>query len=141
MIARAPTQYRSLVRPTAVVCVMAAALLNAYALGVGKSPNLIYVWASLIAAVPIALFVVFVAGQWPRVAALGTLGLVAFSAALAMEVSRASDPEPMLVAMAGVVVAGGMFVRIGRARWADVLGGLLLTYASAAFLFEVSFWL
>jgi len=139
MSAMTSTPHRSLGRPAAVVLgVLAAALLSGYALGVGASHDPRYFWASLISGVPVALLVILVAERWPRSAALALVGLVAFSGALAVKAARSASPEPLLVAVACVLMAGGVLVVAGRARWLDVLGGLLLTYASAAFLFEVS---
>jgi hypothetical protein len=139
MSALTQIQHRDLGRPAAIVLgVLAAALLNAYALSVGASPNRLYLWSSLISAVPVALIVGLIAGRWPHAATLGVVGLVAFSAALVGQVSLSARPEPLPLAVACVLVAGGVLVLVGRARWLDVLGGLLLAYASAAFLFEVS---
>jgi hypothetical protein len=39
--------------------------------------------------------------------------------------------------VAVVLAAGAVLVRLDRARWPDVLGGLFLAYLSAAFLFEI----
>lgn len=108
MSAKISIQQGSLARPTAVVLgVLAAALLNGYALSVGASPGPPYPWASLISAVPVAGVVVLVAERWPRSAALGLLGLVAFSGAFAMEeVSRSATLAPLSVAVTCVLAAG-----------------------------------
>jgi hypothetical protein len=125
-----PTLHRSLVRPALVVAgVFVAAVLNAMALGSGRG--------SLVAAVPVALAFVLVAGRWPSCAALGLAGLVAFDVALVARASAATSPEPLPVAVAVVLAAGAVLVRLNRARWQDVLGGLFLAYLGAAFLFEV----
>jgi hypothetical protein len=130
MTVLAPTSHRSLGRPALVVAgVFVAAVLNAVALGSGRG--------SLFVAAPVALLFVYVAGRWPSCAALGLAGLVAFNVALVAWVSAATSPEPLPVAVAVVLAAGAVLVRLDRARWPDVLGGLFLAYLSAAFLFEI----
>jgi hypothetical protein len=138
---RARSQIRNLGlgrRGAIVLGVSAAALMNAYALGLGAMPDRTYVWSSLITAIPVVLLMVFFAGRWPQIILLGVVGLVAFSSALAASVSLSWRPDPLLVATVCVLAAGGALVHVGRARFLDVPGGLLLTYASAALLFEVS---
>jgi len=133
-----PTRHRSLGRSALVVAgVIVAAVLNALALGSGRSSSAGHLWSSLVVAAPVALLLVYVAARWPYCAALGLAGLVAFNVALAVRVAAASSPEPLLVAVAVVLAAGAALVRLGWARWPDVLGGLLLAYLGAAFLFEV----
>jgi hypothetical protein len=139
MTARTQIRQQGLGRPAAiVVAVLAATLMNASALAVAASPNPPHIWSSLISAVPVALLVGLIAGRWPHTAAFGLVGLGAFSAALAAQVSLSARPEPLPIAVACVLAAGGATVVAGRARWPDVLGGLLLAYASAAILFEAS---
>jgi hypothetical protein len=139
MSAMTSIREQGLGRPaTIVLAVLAAALMNAYALGVAASPNPPYFLTSLIAAVPVALLVGLVAARWPPTAAFGLVGLVAFSAALAAQVSMAAPPNPLPIAVVCVLAAGGATIVAGRARWRDLLGGLLLTYATAAALFYVS---
>jgi hypothetical protein len=139
MTAKTQVRQQGLGRPAAIVlAVFAAALMNAYALAVVASPNPPNIWSSLISAVPVAFLVGIIAGRWPHTAAFGLVGLVAFSAALAAQVSLSASAEPLPIAVVCVLAAGGATIVAGRARWPDVLGGLLLTYASAAILFEVS---
>lgn len=133
-----PTRYRGLGRPTLVVAgVFVAVVLDALALGSGRSSGGLYLWNSLAVAAPVALLLVYVAGRWPYCAALGLAGLVAFNAALVVRVTAGSGPEPLLVAVVVVLAAGAALVRLGMARRPDVIAGLLLAYLGAAFLFEV----
>jgi hypothetical protein len=139
MSAMTQVRQQGLGRPAVIVlAVLAAALMNAYALSVAASPNPPYFLSSLISAVPVALLVGLIAGHWPHTAAFGLVGLVAFGAALAAQVSLSAHPDPLPIAVVCVLAAGGATILAGRARWRDVLGGLLLTYASAAILFYVS---
>lgn len=139
MSAMKQIRHQGLGRPAALIlAVLAAALLNAYALRVAASPNPPYFSSSLISAVPVALLVGLVAGRWPHTAAFGLVGLVAFSAVLAAQVSLSARPDPLPIAFVCVLASGGATIVAGRARWRDVLGGLLLTCASAATLFYVS---
>ena len=70
---------------------------------------------------------------------LGLLGLLAFSGAFAAEeVSRSARPVPLNVAVACVLTAGAVLVLTHMGQWRDVLAGLLLTYASAGFIFYFS---
>jgi hypothetical protein len=131
-------RHRSLGRAAFVVAgVVVATILNAWTLASGRATGAIYLWSSLVVAAPVALLLVYVAARWPYCAALGLAGLVAFNVALAVRVAATSSPEPLLVAVAVVLAAGAVLVRFGWARWPDVLGGLLLAYLGAAFLFEV----
>jgi hypothetical protein len=124
------TSHRSQGRPALVVAgVFVAAVLNAVALGSGRG--------SLAVAAPVALLFIYVAGRWPSCAALGLAGLVAFNVALIARVSAATSADPLPVAVAVVLTAGAVLVWLDRARWPNVLGGLLLAYLGAAFLFEV----
>lgn len=94
---------------------------------------------SLISAVPVAGVAVLVAERWPHSAALGLVGLIAFSGAFVVEeVSRSATLAPLSVAIACVLAAGIVLVVARRARWRDILAGLLLTYASAGFMFYFS---
>jgi hypothetical protein len=133
-------QHRRLGRPTAVALgVLAAALSVGYGVSVGASPGLPYLLASLISAVPVAGVAVMVAERWPRSAVLGLLGLLAFSGAFAAEeVSRSARLVPLNVAVACVLTAGAVLVLTHMGQWRDVLAGLLMTYASAGFIFYFS---
>ena len=130
---------RELGRSTLIVlAVVIAAALNAYALRVGASPNPPPWWSSLVAAGPVALLIGFLGVRWPRTAALGLVGLVAFGATLAIQVSLGASANPLPIAFGTVALVGSLTVMTGRARWRDVLGGLLLAYAAAALLFYAS---
>ena len=112
-----PTRTRGLVRPALVVAgVFVAAVLDAAALGSGRSSGGPYLWNSLAVAVPVELLLVYVAGRWPYCAAVGLAGLGAFNAALVVRVTAGSGPEPLLVAVAVVLAAGAALVRLGMAR-------------------------
>jgi len=120
-----------------VLAVLAAALLDAYALRFAGSPPPL-VWSSLLAAVPVSLLVGVAAVRWPHTATLGLTGLVAFGATSAVQVSLGENYNPLPIALGAVLAVGAITVMLGRARWRDVLGGLLLAYAAAALLFYVS---
>ena len=140
MNANSSIRHRSFERPAAVALgVLVAALSIGYALSLGASPGPPYLLASLISAVPVAGVAVLVAERWPHSAALGLVGLIAFSEAFVVEeVSRSATLAPLSVAIAFVLAAGIVLVVARRARWRDVLAGLLLTYASAGFMFYFS---
>jgi hypothetical protein len=131
---------RAIGRPIAVsVGVLAAALLIGYGLSVGASPDHPYLLASLISALPVAGVAVSVAKRWPRAGALGLLGMITFGGAFIEEAtSKSGRPEPLALAIACVLIVGVILVLAHRARWRDVLAGLLLAYASVAFMFYFS---
>jgi hypothetical protein len=80
-----------------------------------------------------------VAERWPRSAALGLLGLLVFGWAFAAgQIARSQTPVPVNVAVLCVVAAGALLVLTHRARWRDVLAGVVLMYTSAAFIFYFS---
>ncbi len=138
MSVRTSVRHRSLGGPALVVLgVFAAAVLNAWTLGSGRSSSAGHLWSSLVVAAPVALLLVYMAARWPSTAALALAGLFAFNIALVVRVTSASSPEPLLLAVAVVLAAGAAAVRLGLARWPDVAAGLLLAYLSAALLFEV----
>jgi hypothetical protein len=129
----------SFVRPTAAILgTLAAGLLPGYALTAAGLFEVRYIWAGVGAAVPAALAMAIVAAGWPRQAALGIIALLVFSAALLARATLARAPEPLLVAGAAVILIGSVAVLTRRARPLDILAGLVLGYASAAFIYEIS---
>jgi hypothetical protein len=117
------------------VAVLAAALLQVYALGSVEGSGYFlpsYLAAGLVSAVLAAA----VGVALPRVAALGLVGLVLFSAGLVWLVSGSGASAPLVVAVAGIALAGGALATVRRAGWLDLLGGIVLMYVCAAILFE-----
>jgi hypothetical protein len=126
-------------RPTAAILgTLAGGLLTGYALTAFGSFEVRYIWAGAGAAVPVALAMAIVAAVWPRQAALGIVGLLVFSAALLARATLSRAPEPLLVAAAAVILMGSVAVLTRRARPLDVLAGVALGYASAAFIYETT---
>lgn len=97
-----------------------------------------YVWAGVGAAVPVALTLAIVATVRPRQAALGLTGLLVFAGALFVIGTLGRTPDPLPLAVAAVLVAGSIAIAARRARPGDILAGLALGYASAAFIYEMS---
>jgi hypothetical protein len=118
--------------------VLVAAGLNAYALGIGSSPETSYLGSSLLVALPLILLLGLVAKRWFYAASLGLVGLLVFNAVLAARLVENISLEPLLSAAACVLILGGVLIGTGRAHWPEVTGGFLLFYLSAAILFEIS---
>jgi hypothetical protein len=122
----------------AILATLAAGLLTGSALAAADSFEVRYVWAGVGAAVPVALALAVVATVRPRQAALGLTGLLVFAGALFVLGTLGRAPDPLLLAVAAVLVAGSIAIAARRARPGDILAGLALCYASAAFIFEMS---
>jgi hypothetical protein len=122
----------------AILATLAAGLLTGSALAAADSFEVRYVWAGVGAAVPVALALAVVATVRPRQAALGLTGLLVFAGALFVLGTLGRAPDPLLLAVAAVLVAGSIAIAARRARPGDILAGLALGYASAAFIFEMS---
>jgi len=130
---------QSFERPiVAVLATLAAGLLIGSALATAGSSEVRYVWAGVGAAVPVALALAVVAAVWPRQAALGLTGLLVFAGALFVAETLGRAPEPLPLAVAAVILVGSVAVLARRARPTNILAGLALGYASAAFIYEIS---
>jgi hypothetical protein len=122
----------------AILATLAAGLLTGSALAAAGSFEVRYVWAGVGAAVPVALTLAVVATVRPRQAALGLTGLLVFAGALFVMGTLGRAPDPLPLAVAAVLVAGSIAIAARRARPGDILAGLALGYASAAFIYEMS---
>jgi hypothetical protein len=114
-----------------------AALVIGWARIVGAGPDPSYLASSFVAAMPAAFVLAKAAQIRPAVTALGALGLVSFSLALVVKTAVVAGPEPLFVALVCELLLGSVAMRRGRARATDVLWGILLTYASVTFIYEV----
>lgn len=133
---RTPTE---LARRVAVVAaVLVAGVLNGYALGNDAAQGSRYLWASIAAAVPVALLFAVLAELRPRTALLGLVGLLAGFLDLAVASARSTRPELLTVAFGCVFAVGLTMALSDRGRFRDVLEGWLLAYVGLAFIFEMS---
>ena len=132
-------RHQSFERSTvAILATLAAGLLTGSALAAAGSFEVRYVWAGVGAAVPVALALAVVATVWPRQAALGSTGLLVFTGALFVMGTLGRAPDPLPLAVASVLLAGSVAIAARRARPRDILAGVALGYASAAFIYEMS---
>ncbi len=122
----------------AILATLAAGLLTGSALAAAGPFGVRYVWAGVGAAVPVALTLAVVATVRPGQAALGLTGLLVFAGALFVMGTLGRAPDPLLLAVAAVLVAGSIAIAARRARPRDILVGLALGYASATFIYEMS---
>ncbi|MGD0407981.1 MAG: hypothetical protein ABSB34_03190 [Candidatus Limnocylindrales bacterium] len=128
-----------LARPVAiVVVVLVAGVLNGYALGSDAADGYAYLWAGIVAAVPVGVLFAALAELRARTALLGLVGLLAGSLALAAASARSVGADPLAVAFGCVFAPGLAMTLSGRGRLRDVLGGILLAYVGLAFIFEMS---
>ncbi len=125
-------------RVAVLAAVLVAGILNGYALGSDAAQGSRYVWASMAAAVPIALLFVMLAEFRPRTAILGLVGLLAGFLDLAVASAWDTRPEPLPVAFGCVFAVGLAMVLSGRGRFRDVLEGWLVAYIGLALIFEMS---
>lgn len=95
-------------------------------------------WASIAAAVPIALLFVVLAELRPRTALLGLVGLLAGFLDLAVASTRSTRPELLPVAFGCVLALGLAMALSDRGRLRDVPEGWLVAYIGLAFIFEMS---
>ena len=121
-----------------VAAVLLAGVLNSYALGSDAAQGWRYLWASIAAAVPVALLFALLAEIRPRTALLGLVGLLAGFLDLAVTSARSTRPELLPVAFACVLALGLMMALSDRGRFRDVLEGWLVAYIGLAFIFEIS---
>ena len=132
-------RFRRFERSTvAILVTLAAGLLTGSALAAAGRFEVHYVWAGVGAAVPVALALAVVATVWPRQAAFGLTGLLVFAGALFVMGTVGRPPDPLTLAVASVLVVGSVAIAARRARPRDILAGLALGYASAAFVYEIS---
>jgi hypothetical protein len=125
-------------RIAVVAAVLVAGVLNGYSLSSDAVDGSRYLWASVAAAVPVALLFGVLAEVRPRTALLGLVGLLAASFALEVASARSVGPDPLPVAFACVLLLGLSMALAGRGRFRDVLEGILLAYVGLAFIFEMS---
>lgn len=125
-------------RVAVVAAVLVAGVLNGYALGSDAAQGSRYLWAGVVAAVPVALLFAVLAELRPRTALLGLVGLLAGFLDLAVASARSTRPELLPVAFGCMFALGLAMTLSGRGRFRDVLEGWLVAYVSLAFIIEMS---
>ncbi len=121
-----------------VALAVASGLAQGYALGVEATDQAQFLVAGLTAVAPVA----FVLAGWvrwrPAAALLASIGLATFSTALVAESLRPGSPQPLVAALGGVLVLGATGLATRRIRLMAVVEGVVLAYASAAWVLEAS---
>lgn len=120
------------------LAVLAAAVLNGYALGRGSASPDRYLVASLLAAVPAIVLGLLLVDQRPKVA-LGTLaGLLAGAGGLALFSVQGGGPGPVVAGLIGVLTVVAITWRMSRLRPTEVVVAIGLAYLSLAWIYELS---
>jgi hypothetical protein len=121
-----------------VVLAVASGLAQGYALGVEAIDQAQFLVAGLIAVVPVAIVLAGWVRWRPAAALLASIGLATFSTALVVESLRPGSPQPLVAAVGCVLVLGATGLATRRIRLMAVVEGVVLAYASAAWVLEAS---